>query len=1112
MSQLNKVNIYNKVPLKKYLWSNLTSQSQGSGGEIGPTGSSGYNGVTGSTGAAGTIDRNTYMINMDNDAVKQLQQFNFYNDVFIKDSDIVSDLNGFSKSSNQEFSFGQHIQNRWVAVGSGFTGSVAFSDDGKNWNSLGLNVFNNSGYGVFWNGSMWIAVGNDSRYSIAYSHDGISWSGVTGSKSLIVIGYDVVYGGSVWVAVGTNPNTAVGTDPNTIAYSYDGIYWNKADFVAGFTNGGLCVSWNGQMFVAGGSGYNNAAYSIDGIEWSSSNSANPIFNSINCVEWNGSMWLIGGQSNEGYKNIAYSFNGIDWSESNNTVINIIHSITWNGTYWIATGNDHNNGISYDGLNWTLFDDAIFTPFAIFPPSPIPYYDIEYNGSIYLLASGGSSDSLSWSNDGHHWIGLGNSIFSTAHKICYNGKRENTINYSKDMMILGGTGSSGSIYYMYNQGNNRPNNESTVFESYDSEEILTEPYTSAFNGNMWVIGGTGPISTMAYSYDGNIWYNSNSIVTIIDICVKSVIWDGFKFIACGISTDPNPTIAYSYDGITWTGVENSWSLIPQCNKVAYNGTNYLLGGTGSYRLLSSNDGILWNIIDNSNINIPSNVYSIAWNGIYWVIGGTLSNNGTGTNNMAYSSDTIIWNPISNPIFDICKDILWNGSIFVACGIPISDQNFIGYSYDGITWSSVTLQDPDSNQVSMLGNTVYWTGSYWGIGCDVLIINLNKYNSAISSDGINWIPVLFPFFDNIYSVMSNKSIPKINIKHPIIVGGDGTADTMAYSYDAINWTGLGKDIFTISCNGASWNGSIWVAVGSGVNRIAYSYNGIYWIGSSSGNAIITESANGVCWNGQLWVVVGNQYIISSIDGINWTQREYISNIKYNCIAWNGKCFAVGGQLYDVDYGVLYWSNNGIDWSSYDSVIDDHDPENPLNLEGFICKDVKWFEIFFFAVGGGQIFISQDGSNWLRTLNETDNIITGIAGTYDLIVITGYRRILNPAKNIRYSIREGPWTNIDTELVPFIGSSIGWDGTRYIATSSVGTNKIIYSYDAINWYSSVNGNEIFTSCNNVSAMSNLAQVKINKQIVIPKNKTLDCISNSYNSDGFNNAVISIKATHFS
>jgi hypothetical protein len=41
------------------------------------------------------------------------------------------------------------------------------------------------------------------------------------------------------------------------------------------------------------------------------------------------------------------------------------------------------------------------------------------------------------------------------------------------------------------------------------------------------------------------------------------------------------------------------------------------------------------------------------------------------------------------------------------------------------------------------------------------------------------------------------------------GSGT-NSLAYSFDGINWTGLGESMFLIGLD-VEWNGKMWVAVG-------------------------------------------------------------------------------------------------------------------------------------------------------------------------------------------------------------------------------------------------------------------------------------------------------------
>ena len=54
----------------------------------------------------------------------------------------------------------------WVAGGQG-TNSLAWSENGTNWNGLGLGIFSTVGYGIAWNGSIWVAAGYGTTHTLA---------------------------------------------------------------------------------------------------------------------------------------------------------------------------------------------------------------------------------------------------------------------------------------------------------------------------------------------------------------------------------------------------------------------------------------------------------------------------------------------------------------------------------------------------------------------------------------------------------------------------------------------------------------------------------------------------------------------------------------------------------------------------------------------------------------------------------------------------------------------------------------------------------------------------------------------------------------------------------
>jgi hypothetical protein len=222
---------------------------------------------------------------------------------------------------------------------------------------------------------------------------------------------------------------------------------------------------------------------------------------------------------------------------------------------------------------------------------------------------------------------------------------------------------------------------------------------------------------------------------------------------------------------------------------------------------------------------------------------------------------------------------------------------------------------------------------------------------------------------------------NIPTRLVAVGAGT-NTIAYSNDGINWTGLGISIFSDYGVGVAWNGSLWVAVGSGNNSIATSPDGINWTGRG---VSIFSNASDVVWNGSIWVVVGEGAtpgisIATSPDGINWTTRDSNifgtgNNTAYG-IAWNGSIFvAVGFAITTTN--TIATSPDGIKWTGRGA--------SALTSKGI---SVAWNGSLFVAVGEATntIATSTDGIIWTtRGDSESSFSTTSVAWNGSLWVAT-------------------------------------------------------------------------------------------------------------------------------
>jgi hypothetical protein len=108
------------------------------------------------------------------------------------------------------------------------------------------------------------------------------------------------------------------------------------------------------------------------------------------------------------------------------------------------------------------------------------------------------------------------------------------------------------------------------------------------------------------------------------------------------------------------------------------------------------------------------------------------------------------------------------------------------------------------------------------------------------------------------------------------GQGT-NSIAYSSDGINWTGLGTTIFSGAGYGVEWNGTRWVAVGNGINIIAYSSDGITWTGL--GTTIFSATGNGVAWNGgKAGVFMNPNPLVLNANGAGLSNRLDVSADGY------------------------------------------------------------------------------------------------------------------------------------------------------------------------------------------------------------------------------------------
>jgi hypothetical protein len=354
----------------------------------------------------------------------------------------------------------------------------------------------------------------------------------------------------------------------------------------------------------------------------------------------------------------------------------------------------------------------------------------------------------------------------------------------------------------------------------------------------------------------------------------------------------------------------------------------------------------------------------------------------------------------------------------------------YDGDGV----VNIPDMQASNVSSIamytssirGNFIgNFTGNFLGVNCNAPLYNLDVNGVANVSS-----------FTRI-----NVIAPSANLQR-WVAGGSGT-NSLAYSDDGINWIGItgSANIFTTTGRGIAWNGRLWIAVGQGTNSIAYSSDGINWTGILTASSPFTTQGQNIAWNGNLWVAVGSgtNVIAYSLDGINWTgiapSASTFTSTGYG-IAWNGRVWVAVG----IGTNSIAYSSNGINWTGIPNSA------STFTVEG---RGIAWNGRLWIAAGNGTnaFAYSTDNINWTGIPLAANTFTTsayGIAWNGRLWIAVG-----QGTNSIAYSSDGINWTGIASSANTFTtyGYGIAWNGRSWVAVGS-GTNSIAYSSDGVNW----------------------------------------------------------------
>lgn len=279
------------------------------------------------------------------------------------------------------------------------------------------------------------------------------------------------------------------------------------------------------------------------------------------------------------------------------------------------------------------------------------------------------------------------------------------------------------------------------------------------------------------------------------------------------------------------------------------------------------------------------------------------------------------------------------------------------------------------------------------------------------------------------------PSAPVINRVMVGlSTYTASTiLAYTSTSINqFSGQGNDI--------AYNGSLWVTVGSNINGLnSIKYTSIP--NSSWSNAVYpTEPTqmNSVKWNGTYWLAGGTgvSTLLTSSDGITWSYPNSFTTLStIHGLSWNGYNWVAVGS--NSSRSTIQYTDSNAIWNN--SI-------NPFTIQG---NDVTNNGHTWVAAGQGAVSLkySYNAINWFDVGTPQLSTATKVVWNGSVFVAAGSN---GNSSNIMYSYNGINWNysqvTLPNSYISRMATSLLWDGTQWSVTGI--NNEMLVSYDSVNW----------------------------------------------------------------
>ncbi len=231
---------------------------------------------------------------------------------------------------------------------------------------------------------------------------------------------------------------------------------------------------------------------------------------------------------------------------------------------------------------------------------------------------------------------------------------------------------------------------------------------------------------------------------------------------------------------------------------------------------------------------------------------------------------------------------------------------------------------------------------------------------------------------------------------------------------------------SLYGVAYGNGQFVAVGQ-AGAVVSSSDGVSW---TQRRRPTTADLYGIAYGNGQFVAVGGGTIVTSADGVTWVQRQLGTGYGLVSIASGaGQFVAVGG-------GTTMTSTNGVNWVERKS--------GPAT----VVSSITYGGNGQFAAAGsnGAILTSVDGLNWVQQNSGTTNSLNGIAYGNGRFVAVGTYNYIDGSTSVFTSADGEVWSEHRLSSALAVGYGIIAFGNGQFVT--VGQNSAATSADGVTW----------------------------------------------------------------